>query len=53
MRAFGFVQAITHTFMHGFQNYLTVVVLEEEKCHLKQIFLYRLKVKDTLEGHIN
>ena len=25
-----------HTFMHGFQNNLAVVVLEEEKCHLKQ-----------------
>ena len=30
----------------------TVVVLEEEKCHLKH-FLGRLKVKVTLEGHIN
>ena len=29
-----------------------VVVLEEEKCHLKH-FLHRLKVKVTLEGHIN
>ena len=29
-----------------------VVVLEEEKCHLKH-FLGRLKVKVTLEGHIN
>ena len=29
-----------------------VVVLEEEKCHLKQ-FLGRLKVKGTKEGHIN
>ena len=28
------------------------VVLEEEKCHLKH-FLVRLKVKVTLEGHIN
>ena len=31
----------------------TVVVLEEEKCHLKHFFLGRLKVKVTLEGHIN
>ena len=30
----------------------TVVVLEEEKCHLKHL-LGRLKVKVTLEGHIN
>ena len=30
----------------------TVVVLEEEKCQLKH-FLGRLKVKVTLEGHIN
>ena len=30
----------------------TVVVLEEEKCHLKH-FLGWLKVKVTLEGHIN
>ena len=30
----------------------TVVVLEEEKCHLN-IFLGRLKVKVTLEGLIN
>ena len=30
----------------------TAVVLEEEKCHLKH-FLGRLKVKVTLEGHIN
>ena len=30
----------------------TVVVLEEEKCHLKH-FLGRLKVNITLEGHIN
>ena len=30
----------------------TVVVLEEEKCHL-EIFLSRLNVKVTLEGHIN
>ena len=30
----------------------TVVVLEEEKCHLKP-FLGRVKVKVTLEGHIN
>ena len=30
----------------------TVVVLEEEKCHLKH-FLGRLKAKVTLEGHIN
>ena len=29
-----------------------VVVLEEEKCHLKH-FLGRLKVKGTLVGHIN
>ena len=30
----------------------TVVVPREEKCHLKH-FLGRLKVKVTLEGHIN
>ena len=30
----------------------TVVVFEEEKCHPKH-FLGRLKVKVTLEGHIN
>ena len=30
----------------------TVVVLEEEKCSFKH-FLDRLKVKGTLEGHIN
>ena len=30
----------------------TIVVLGEEKCHLKH-FLGRLKVKVTLEGHIN
>ena len=30
----------------------TVVVLEEEKCHVKH-FLGRLKVKVTLKGHIN
>ena len=30
----------------------TVVVLGEEKCHLKH-FLGRLKVKVTPEGHIN
>ena len=30
----------------------TVVVLEEEKCHLNY-YLGRLKVKVTLEGHIN
>ena len=30
----------------------TVVVLGEEKCHLKH-FLGRLKVKVTLDGHIN
>ena len=48
----GFVRVITPTFMHGFQNYLTQVVLEEEKCHLKY-FLGRLNVKVTLEGHIN
>ena len=30
----------------------TVVVLEEEKCHLKH-FLGRLNGKVTLEGHIN
>ena len=30
----------------------TFVVLGEEKCHLKH-FLGRLKVKVTLEGHIN
>ena len=28
------------------------IILEEEKCHLKH-FLGRLKVKVTLEGHIN
>ena len=32
--------------------YDTVVVLGEEKCYLK-FFLGRLKVKVTLEGHIN
>ena len=32
--------------------FVTAVVLEEEKCHLKQ-FLGRLKVRVTLEGHIN
>ena len=31
----GFVRAIPPTVMHGFQNYLTVIVLEKEKCHLK------------------
>ena len=30
----------------------TVVFLEEEECHL-ELFLGRLKVKVTLEGHIN
>ena len=30
----------------------TIVVLEENKCHLK-LLLGRLKVKVTLEGHIN
>ena len=30
----------------------TVLVLEEEKYHVKR-FLGRLKVKVTLEGHIN
>ena len=39
------VRAITCIFMHGFQKqYCTVVVLEEEKCHLK-FFSGRLKVK--------
>ena len=46
----GFVWVITPTFMHGLFD--IVVVLEEEKCHLKH-FLGRLKVKVTLEGHIN
>ena len=31
----------------------TVFDLEEEKFHLKYFFLSRLKVKVTLEGHIN
>ena len=39
--------------MHGFQNYLTQLLsLGEEKCDLKHL-LGRLKVKVTLEGHIN
>ena len=29
----GFVRATTPTFMDGLQNYFTVVVLEEKKCH--------------------
>ena len=31
----------------------TVVVLEEEKCYMKTLFLGRLNIKVTLEGHIN
>ena len=38
--------------MHGFQNYLTQMLSLGRRCHLKQ-FLGRLKVKVTLEGHIN
>ena len=50
------------SFVRGHNSYIyawisklfdTVVVLEEEKCHLKHFFLGRLKVKVTLEGHIN
>ena len=53
VRPSGFVQAITHTVMHGFQFFFcTFVVPKEEKCHLKH-FLGRLKVKVMLEGHIN
>ena len=38
-RLSGFVWVITPTFMHGFQTYFdTVVVLEEEKCHLNNFF---------------
>ena len=36
VRPSGFVMAITSTFMHGFQN-CTVVLLDELKCHLKQL----------------
>ena len=39
----------TATFMHGFKKLFdTVVVFQEEKCHLKQ-FLGRLKVKSHLK----
>ena len=43
-----------NSYMYGWISKLfdTVVVLEEEKCHLKY-FLGRLKVKVTFEGHIN
>ena len=52
IRPSGFVQAITPTFMGAFQHYFdTVAVLEGEKCNLKY-FLGRLKVENTLEGHI-
>ena len=44
----GFVWTITPTFRDGSQNYFVL----EEKCHLKHFFR-RLKVKVTLEGHIN
>ena len=46
----------TPTFMEGFQNYLRQLLslrTEEGKCHLKHFFLGWLKVKVTLEGHIN
>ena len=53
VRPSGFVRIFTPTFMPWISNLFdTVVVLEEEKCHLKH-FLGRLKVKVTLEGHIN
>ena len=44
-----------NSYIYGWVSKLfdTVVVLEEEKCHLKLFFLGRLKVKVTLEGHIN
>ena len=32
-------------------NLFDTVVLEREKCHLKQFFSGTLKVKVTLEGH--
>ena len=43
-----------NSYMYGWISKLfdTVVVLEDEKCHLKHL-LGRLKVKVTLEGHIN
>ena len=48
-RACGFVRAITPTFMHGFQNYLALFL----SFRRKSAILGKLKVKSTLEGHIN
>ena len=49
----GFVRVITPNIYTWISKLFdTAVVLVEEKCHLKH-FLGRLKVKVTLEGHIN
>ena len=53
LRTSGFVRVITPTFMHGFQNYLTQLLSLGRRSAIWNIFLGRLKVKVTLEGHIN
>ena len=53
VRTSGFVRVITPTIYARISKlFYTAVVLGEGKCHLKH-FLDRLKVKVTLEGHIN
>ena len=54
MRASVWICLGHNTYIYGWISKLfdTVVVLEEEKCHLN-IFIGRLKVKVTLEDHIN
>ena len=49
----GFVWVITPLIMHGFQNYLTQFLFLMRRSVIWNIFLGRLKVKVTLEGHIN
>ena len=48
----GFVCVITLTCMHGFQNYMTQL-LSLGRRNATETFLRQLKVKVTLEGHIN
>ena len=48
----GFVQAITCTFVHGFQNNLAQLVSLKSKIATGDICSGRLKVKVTLDGQM-
>ena len=53
VRASGFVRAITSTFMQGFQNNLAQLLSLRSSSAVCYVCSGILKVKVTLEGHIN